>query len=171
MRIICKCEFWVEAQFSHGSRALRVKQGVQDSPHGFPSSWPRSDTEVECLNPPEVSRGSRKKNIIQCCCLPSKDGVTQSLLYMDFSLLLGFLYGRRWQQLRVLPQASAISEGSSLSPSVPELLPHSVLAGPQFLCRQVQGHARSGDDSRLLGASCGCDCSTTTCTRDGGRCG
>jgi len=38
--------------------------------------------------------------------------------------------GGGWQQLKVLPQASEITERSSLSPYACELLPHSVLLSP-----------------------------------------
>lgn len=56
----------------------------------------------------------------------------------------------------MLPQASVISESSSLSPSPGELLPHSVLAGLQILCHQMQSCILFGDNSRLSGASRGC---------------
>lgn len=56
----------------------------------------------------------------------------------------------------MLPQASAISESSSLSPSPGELLPRSVLAGLQILFHQMRSRILFGDNSRSSGASRGC---------------
>lgn len=47
--LMSKWEFWVEAQFSHGSQIPWAKQWVQNSPHCFLGFRPRSATKVECL--------------------------------------------------------------------------------------------------------------------------
>lgn len=69
------------------------------------------------------------------------------------------------------PQASAISEKSSLRLSAREVMPQSGLAGLQVLCHQMWSRTPFGAGSRLLGARHGCDCSAVPGTRAQGQWG